>query len=61
MAGAWPICLEVEGETQEVRLEIGDAVLYRGSEFTHWRETLPDGQSVTLLFCFFSPLEESNI
>ena len=52
---AWPINLEVEGSTQEVRLEIGDAVLYRGAEFTHWRETLPDGQSVTLLFCFFSP------
>ncbi|HJR07668.1 MAG TPA: hypothetical protein VJ842_10440 [Pyrinomonadaceae bacterium] len=52
---AWPICMEVEGRTQEVRLEIGDAVLYRGSEFTHWRDVLPDGQSVTLLFCFFSP------
>jgi hypothetical protein len=55
---AWPICLEVDGRTEEVRLEIGDAVLYRGSEFTHWRETLPDGQSVTLLFCFFSPAND---
>ncbi|HZG51003.1 MAG TPA: hypothetical protein VEZ40_02605 [Pyrinomonadaceae bacterium] len=54
-ARAWPICLEVEGRAREVRLEIGDAVLYRGSEFTHWRDVLPDGQSVTLLFCFFSP------
>jgi hypothetical protein len=54
-AGAWPICVEVGGRTREVRLEIGDAVLYRGSEFTHWRDVLPDGQSVTLLFCFFSP------
>lgn len=51
---AWPINLEVEGRTEEVRLEIGDAVLYRGSEFTHWRDVLPEGQSVTLLFCFFS-------
>ena len=55
---AWPICLEVEGQTAEVRLEIGDAVLYRGSEFTHWRDVLPDGQSVTLLFCFFSPAND---
>jgi hypothetical protein len=54
-ARAWPICMEVAGRTREVRLEIGDAVLYRGSEFTHWRDVLPDGQSVTLLFCFFSP------
>lgn len=57
---AWPICLEVEGQTREVRLEIGDAVLYRGSEFTHWRDVLPDNQSVTLLFCFFSPAEAGN-
>jgi hypothetical protein len=56
-ARAWPICVEVEGQTREVRLEIGDAVLYRGSEFTHWRDVLPDGQSVTLLFCFFSPAD----
>lgn len=55
LEAAWPICVEVEGRTAEVRLEIGDAILYRGSEFTHWRDTLPAGQSVTLLFCFFSP------
>jgi len=55
---AWPICMEVEGRTQAVRLEIGDAVLYRGSEFTHWRAPLPAGQSVTLLFCFFSPAHD---
>ncbi|HEX8456955.1 MAG TPA: hypothetical protein VF656_06645 [Pyrinomonadaceae bacterium] len=60
---AWPICIEVEGRTHEVRLEIGDAVLYRGSELTHWRDVLPDNQSVTLLFCFFAPEEsrESSI
>jgi hypothetical protein len=57
---AWPINLEVEGRKAEVRLEIGDAVLYRGSEFTHWRDVLPEGQSVTLLFCFFSPLESQK-
>lgn len=58
VARVWPINLEVEGRTEEVRLEIGDAVLYRGSEFTHWRDVLPDGQSVTLLFCFFSPAND---
>jgi hypothetical protein len=55
---AWPINLEVEGRAEEVRLEIGDAVLYRGSEFTHWRDVLPANQSVTLLFCFFSPAND---
>jgi hypothetical protein len=59
-AGAWPICMEVAGRTREVRLEIGDAVLYRGSEFTHWRDVLPGGQSVTLLFCFFSPADDER-
>jgi hypothetical protein len=56
---AWPINLEVEGRTEEVRLEIGDAVLYRGAEFAHWRDELPANRSVTLLFCFFSPANES--
>jgi hypothetical protein len=60
-AGAWPICVEVDGQTREVRLEIGDAVLYRGSEFTHWRDALPEDQSVTLLFCFFSPTDEKTM
>ncbi|HEY0083370.1 MAG TPA: hypothetical protein VGB61_11305 [Pyrinomonadaceae bacterium] len=59
-ARAWPICMEVAGQTREVRLEIGDAVLYRGSEFTHWRDVLPGGQSVTLLFCFFSPADDER-
>jgi hypothetical protein len=59
-ARAWPICVEVEGQAREVRLEIGDAVLYRGSEFMHWRDVLPEGQSVTLLFSFFSPADAVN-
>lgn len=57
---AWPICIEVEGRTREVRLEIGDAVLYRGSQLTHWRDVLPDARSVTLLFCFFSPEDQKR-
>ncbi|HKP71965.1 MAG TPA: hypothetical protein VJT82_03440 [Pyrinomonadaceae bacterium] len=57
---AWPICLEVGGRTTEVRLGIGDAVLYRGSELTHWRDVLPADESVTLLFCFFSPAAEAQ-
>ncbi|MCA1566993.1 MAG: hypothetical protein LC803_15360 [Acidobacteria bacterium] len=59
-ARAWPICVEVGGQAREVRLEIGDALLYRGSEFTHWRDVLPGGQSVTLLFSFFSPADAEN-
>jgi hypothetical protein len=54
---AWPIFLEVEGEAREVRLDMGDAVLYRGTEVPHWREALPAGRRATLIFCHFVPLD----
>ncbi|MET0647801.1 MAG: hypothetical protein ABW208_14390 [Pyrinomonadaceae bacterium] len=54
---AWPIYLEVEGEAREVRLDLGDAVLYRGTEIPHWREALPEGQRSTLIFCHFVPID----
>lgn len=57
LSGAWPIYLEVEGETREARLEMGDGVLYRGTEIPHWRDALPDGQTATLIFCHFVPVE----
>ena len=33
----WPIWLEVEGKSIEVRLQRGDMLLYRGCEQRHWR------------------------
>lgn len=54
---SWPIYLEVNGEPREVRLEMGDAVLYRGAETPHWRDALPDGQKATLIFCHFVPVD----
>jgi hypothetical protein len=54
-ARAWPFYLEIEGLAREVRLGAGDAVLYRGRETPHWRETLPEGHEATLIFCCFAP------
>jgi hypothetical protein len=57
LSGAWPIYLEVAGQTREARLEMGDGVLYRGTEIPHWRDALPAGQTATLIFCHFVPVE----
>jgi hypothetical protein len=57
LSGAWPIYLEVAGQVNEARLEMGDGVLYRGTEVPHWRNALPEGQTATLIFCHFVPVE----
>ncbi len=54
---AWPIYLEIEGKAVEVRLEMGDAVLYRGTEVPHWRRPLRKHRKVTA--CFFHYVPES--
>jgi hypothetical protein len=54
---SWPICLEIEKEVKAVRLEMGDGVLYRGTEIPHWRDALPEGHTVTLVFCHFVPID----
>lgn len=48
---AWPIYIEVDGEPHEVRLGLGDGVLYRGTDQYHWRNALPAMSTSTL--CFF--------
>jgi hypothetical protein len=52
---SWPIYLEAGEGVREVRLGMGDGVLYRGTDLTHWREALPDGELATLIFCHFVP------
>jgi hypothetical protein len=37
--GPWPIWLEVNGRSVRIELEPGDAVLYRGIDLPHWRDT----------------------
>jgi hypothetical protein len=35
----WPLYLETNGQTITVELEPGDALIYKGTELPHWRET----------------------
>ena len=41
--GLWPIFVESEGEMLSVELDVGDAMVYKGMEVPHWRESLPQG------------------
>jgi hypothetical protein len=50
---AWPIFLETAGTVHEVRLGLGDLVLYRGTDVPHWRDRQPDGQRCTVAFFHF--------
>jgi hypothetical protein len=54
---AWPIYLEVGGRARDVRLGLGDAVIYRGTTIPHWRDELPQGQTATVCFYHFVPEE----
>lgn len=53
---AWPLAFEHRGRQHDVRLEIGDLVLYRGTDTKHWRPPLPRGQQALIgLFHFVAP------
>lgn len=54
----WPIYLEIEpGRPEAVYLEIGDGVLYQGTDYYHWREALPVGQRALVCFFHFVPAD----
>lgn len=57
LAEAWPIYLDIEGKVEEVRLEMGDGVLYRGTDIPHWRDPLEAGKKATLIFCHYVPAD----
>ena len=42
----WPLYLESNGQTIEVLLEPGDALIYKGMELPHWRETFEGERQV---------------
>jgi hypothetical protein len=57
LSNSWPIYFEVEGQVREVRLNMGDGVLYRGTDIPHWRDIIPEGHMVTLILCHFVPAD----
>jgi hypothetical protein len=52
---AWPIYLEVGGQTRRIKLGMGDGLLYRGTELFHWRNKQPAGNFTTATFFHFVP------
>ena len=51
----WPVFLELDGEPEAVHLQIGDGLLYSGTELWHWREALPQNQCAIVCFYHFVP------
>lgn len=49
-ADLWPIYVEVPSGVREIRAELGEVVVYRGTDIPHWRDPLPAG---TATVCFF--------
>lgn len=59
---SWPIFMDVDGVTHEVKLGIGDGLLYRGTDLPHWRNAQPDGHTSSVCFFHFVPEEfEGNL
>jgi hypothetical protein len=54
--GAWPLWFEIGGEARSVRLGLGDAVLYSGTELPHWRDELPQGRTAGMCFMHYVDL-----
>lgn len=46
----WPLYIEAGGGAAPIDLGLGDGLLYRGRELTHFRDALPDGHTSTSLF-----------
>jgi len=53
----WPIFLETKNGLREVRLGLGDAVVYRGAEVAHWRPKAAPGARETLALMHYVPFD----
>ena len=45
---AWPLWIAHKRHTHRLRLGLGDAVLYRGTEVSHWRRPHPGGATTAI-------------
>lgn len=50
LATPWPISLDTPNGTVTVYQALGDGLAYRGTRLTHYRGTLPEGQTSTSIF-----------
>jgi len=51
----WPIYLELDGRPEPVLLQVGDGLVYSGTDLWHWRDALPRGQRAIVCFFHFVP------
>jgi hypothetical protein len=48
----WPLCLEVGGNVKRIELNPGDALLYKGIQIPHWRDSF-DGERQVQVFLHY--------
>jgi hypothetical protein len=49
----WPIYVETpDGTVHEVKADLGELVIYKGTDLPHWRKPLPKGSSTVCFFHF---------
>lgn len=51
----WPLYFEIQGQVHEAHLQMGDAVLYSGTDHEHWREPLDEHHKVGVGIFHFVP------
>jgi hypothetical protein len=51
--GAWPLHLMTPDGPRSYALGIGEALLFRGRQFAHWRDRLPDGYTASSVLFHF--------
>jgi hypothetical protein len=49
----WPIFFDVGGSVRSVNLQMGEAVLYSGTDTPHWRHPLGADEAVTIVFLHY--------
>ena len=54
---SWPIFVESQGRPHEVRMEMGECLVYRGDTNPHWRDRLDPGRRQTLLLLHYVPID----
>lgn len=56
-AADWPLCLEKPEGVVGIFLQSGDAALYQGRRWPHWRPDLVPDQKVTVALMHFVPID----
>ena len=50
--GSWPLNLRLEGQTEAIKLDVGDLVIFRGSSTEHWRDRFTGEWFVSAIFAY---------